>query len=365
MSLNVHSTVVEIRTSLGIIEVNLFDNTTPETVANFLSYANSGAYASSVVHRSVSNFVIQGGGFTYNGPVAVNSFSLDSISTGTPIANDPKLSNLRGTIAMAKTSSPDSATSQWFINLSNNANSLDVATNAGGFTVFGQVVGDGMQVVDAIAALTLLNGGGAFGELPIRDYTQTDVNNEVPITDDNLVVISDIVVIDNEISTYPDLNPPINVLINDDPVAEDDNYIVVIGKSISGNVITHNDGDGKIDSDGTVGDVLIITQVNGIDLVFQSATGEAEVEVQGGILRIKKNGSFNYTHNGDGAAGVILNFSYTLSDEKETDVGKVTFEVKLDDSEGPSNTDSGGGGAVGWLLLLGLVMLQKTRLFKR
>ena len=214
MSLNVHSTVVEIRTSLGIIEVNLFDNTTPETVANFLSYANSGAYASSVVHRSVSNFVIQGGGFTYNGPVAVNSFSLDSISTGTPIANDPKLSNLRGTIAMALTRSPDSATSQWFINLSNNANSLDVATNAGGFTVFGQVVGDGMLVVDAIAALTLLNGGGAFGELPIRSYSQADVDNEVPITDDNLVVISDIVVTDASADSAANLNPTLNTLVN-------------------------------------------------------------------------------------------------------------------------------------------------------
>ena len=171
LSFNVQSTIVEIRTSLGIIEVNLFDNTTPATVANFLSYANSGAYADSVVHRSVSNFVIQGGGFTYTGPVAVNSFSLDSISTGTPVANDPKLSNVRGTIAMAKTSNPDSATSQWFINLSNNANSLDVASNSGGFTVFGQVMGDGMQVVDAIAALSLLNGGGAFSELPIRSYT--------------------------------------------------------------------------------------------------------------------------------------------------------------------------------------------------
>jgi peptidyl-prolyl cis-trans isomerase A (cyclophilin A) len=209
-----NATVVEIRTSLGIIEVNLFDSTTPETVANFLSYANSGAYANNVIHRSVSNFVIQGGGFTYTGPIDVGSFSLDSISTGTPVANDPKISNVRGTIAMAKTSNPDSATSQWFINLSNNADSLDVATNAGGFTVFGQVVGDGMQVVDAIAALTRLNGGGAFAELPIRSYTQTDVDNEVPITDDNLIVISDIVVTDAAADTAANLNPALNTLVN-------------------------------------------------------------------------------------------------------------------------------------------------------
>jgi peptidyl-prolyl cis-trans isomerase A (cyclophilin A) len=214
LSFNVQSTIVEIRTSLGIVEVNLFDNTTPETVANFLSYANSGSYANNVVHRSVSNFIIQGGGFTYTGPVAVNSFTLDSIPTGTPVTNDPKLSNLRGTIAMAKTSNPDSATSQWFINLANNANSLDVASNSGGFTVFGQVVGDGMQVVDAIAALTRFNGGAPFGELPIRDYTQTDVDNNVAIIDDNLVVISDIVVTDSTVDSAANLNPTLNTLVN-------------------------------------------------------------------------------------------------------------------------------------------------------
>jgi peptidyl-prolyl cis-trans isomerase A (cyclophilin A) len=214
LSLNVQSTIVEIRTSLGIVEVNLFDSTTPATVANFLSYANSGSYAGTVVHRSVSNFIIQGGGFTYTGPVAVNSFTLDSIPTGTPITNDPKLSNVRGTIAMAKTSNPDSATSQWFINLSNNSNSLDVVSNAGGFTVFGQVVGDGMQVIDAIAALTRFNGGGAFGELPIRDYTQTDVDNDVAITDENLVIISDIVITDSVVDTAANLNPVANTLVN-------------------------------------------------------------------------------------------------------------------------------------------------------
>ena len=179
LSFNVQSTIVEIRTSLGIIEVNLFDNTTPATVANFLSYANSGAYADSVVHRSVSNFVIQGGGFTYTGPVA--------------------------------------------------ANSLDVASNSGGFTVFGQVMGDGMQVVDAIAALSLLNGGGAFSELPIRSYTQTDVDNDVPITDDNLVVVSDIVVTDSAADTAASLNPTPNTLINTptgggDPVSSGGGY---------------------------------------------------------------------------------------------------------------------------------------------
>ncbi|MGS2721495.1 peptidylprolyl isomerase [Paraglaciecola aestuariivivens] len=213
-SFSLRATVVEIRTSEGTIVVNLFDQTTPKTVENFLSYVNAGAYANSVVHRSVSNFVIQGGGYSYTGPVEVNNFSLDRIPTGTPVENEPKLSNVRGTIAMAKGSNPDSATSQWFINLEDNSSSLDVATNAGGFTVFGQVIGDGMQVVDSIASAITLNAGGAFAEIPIQNYTQTDVDNEVPITDEHLFVVTDIVVTDQNEDSAANLQPKANTLVN-------------------------------------------------------------------------------------------------------------------------------------------------------
>lgn len=216
LSLNVNSTVVEVQTSMGKIEINLFDETTPKTVDNFLSYIISGSYADNIVHRSVSNFVIQGGGFIYTGPIDVDSFTLDRISTGTPIVNEPKLSNVRGTIAMAKGSNPDSATSQWFINLSDNSNSLDVVTNAGGFTVFGQVIGDGMQVVDVIAGLKT-----RFGEVPIDNYTDSDLENKVAITDDNLVVITDIVVIDPAVVTNSGLNPIPNTLINSSSQGDD------------------------------------------------------------------------------------------------------------------------------------------------
>tara|TARA_R110002153_G_scaffold3042_13_gene14555 strand:- start:14906 stop:15772 length:867 start_codon:yes stop_codon:yes gene_type:complete len=219
LSFNVQSTIVEIRTSLGTIEVNLFDNTTPKTVANFLTYVDSGAYANNVVHRSVSNFVVQGGGFQYTGPVSLsasNQFTLDVVETGQSVVNEPKLSNVRGTIAMAKTSNPNSATSQWFINLSNNANSLDVATNAGGFTVFGQVIGNGMDVVDAIAALQVLGGANdfVFKEIPLKNYTAEDINNEVDLTDEHFVVISDIVATDRAADTAANLNPTANTLIN-------------------------------------------------------------------------------------------------------------------------------------------------------
>lgn len=212
LSFNVQSTVVEIRTSLGIVEVNLFDNTTPETVANFLSYVNSGAYASNVVHRSVSGFIVQAGGYQYTGPIT-GSVTLDNVEAGSAVVNEPKLSNVRGTIAMAKLGGQaNSATSEWFINLANNSANLDIQNS--GFTVFGQVTGDGMQVVDAIAKLGLLNAGGAFSNLPIRNYTQTDVDNDEPVTDEHLVVITDVVVTDATINTAANLNPVANTLIN-------------------------------------------------------------------------------------------------------------------------------------------------------
>jgi peptidyl-prolyl cis-trans isomerase A (cyclophilin A) len=221
LSFNVQSTVVEIRTSVGIIEVNLFDNITPETVSNFLTYVNSGAYADNVVHRSVSNFVIQGGGFQYTGPVSLtdnNQFALDAVQTGQALVNEPKLSNVRGTIAMAKLGGqPNSATSQWFINLSNNVSSLDANVQGSeGYSVFGQVLGDGMQVVDAIAALSVLGGepNFVFKEIPLRNYTAEDLTNKVDLTDDNLVVISDIVVTDSTVVTNTNLNPALNTSLS-------------------------------------------------------------------------------------------------------------------------------------------------------
>lgn len=214
LSFNVQSTIVEIRTSLGTIEVNLFDNTTPETVDNFLSYVNSGAYFNNVVHRSVGGFIVQAGGYQYNGPIT-GSFTLDEIETGPAVVNEPKLSNLRGTIAMAKLGNQaNSATSQWFINLANNSANLDLQNS--GFTVFGQVTDEGMEVIDAIAELNYLknDSGASFDNLPGRNYTQTDFENKEPITDDHLVIISDVVVTDAAADTAANLNPTANTLIN-------------------------------------------------------------------------------------------------------------------------------------------------------
>ena len=205
LALPTQATVIEVRTVAGDFQINLFDETTPQNVENLLSYINAGAYSNNVVHRSVPGFIVQMGGFQYG-----NAFPPDAIPTGDGVTNEPVLSNLRGTVAMAKLAgNPDSATSQFFINLADNSANLDAQN--GGFTVLGQVIGDGMEVVDAIAAMSRFNFSSPFGEIPLRDYAST--NTEQP-TDDNLVIITDVVVIDSTVVTNPDLNPAQNTLAN-------------------------------------------------------------------------------------------------------------------------------------------------------
>lgn len=199
-----NATVVEFETSLGTFEVNLYDNATPETVTNFLNYVNNGRYTNSVIHRSAPGFVVQGGGFTFD-----MATPLDQVPAFPAVVNEPEFANVRGTIAMAKLGGdPNSATSQWFFNLADNTANLDGQN--GGFTVFGEVVGDGMNIVDAIAALPRFNFGGPTNELPLRNYSQADFDNIVPIDDAHLVMIAGVTISDLTVDSAAGLNPPLN-----------------------------------------------------------------------------------------------------------------------------------------------------------
>lgn len=153
---------VRFETSMGVIEINLRPDVAPIHVENFLKYVNDGDYNNSFIHRSIAGFIVQGGGFTF-----INQF-FDYVPVDPAIVNEFSLSNVRGTVAMAKVGSdPNSATSQWFINLADNAANLDAQN--GGFTVFGEVI-EGMDVVDAIAALPIVNFGSPIGSaLPMRN----------------------------------------------------------------------------------------------------------------------------------------------------------------------------------------------------
>ncbi|BAZ93199.1 peptidyl-prolyl cis-trans isomerase [Thiohalobacter thiocyanaticus] len=167
-------------TVMGNIDIELYDDVAPNTVANFIDYSTGGLYDNSIIHRSEPGFVIQGGGYM------LNSGQVEHIPENDPVVNEFSLSNLRGTIAMAKLpGDPDSATSEWFFNLGDNSGNLD--TQNGGFTVFGRVLGDGMQVVDSIAALPRVNAGGVFSALPVRDYA------DGPLADESYVFVNRVV----------------------------------------------------------------------------------------------------------------------------------------------------------------------------
>ena len=144
---------VLLATSLGDITIQLDAEKAPKTVANFLDYVKSGHYDGTVFHRVIGGFMIQGGGFT---PDMVQK------PTKAPIALESRngLKNERGTVAMARTSVPDSATSQFFINVVDNA-MLDQANarDGQGYAVFGRVV-TGMDVVDRIRAVETTSVGG-------------------------------------------------------------------------------------------------------------------------------------------------------------------------------------------------------------
>ncbi len=173
-------TIISVTTPVGAITLELEDDAKPITVTNFLRYLNDGRYQNLFSHRLDDGFVLQSGGFTLAGNM------INAVPTYAPIANEfttePRFSNTKGTIAMAKIGNdPDSATSQWFINLADNL-PLD-ATN-GGFTVFGRVIDGfdtlekfntdftnrstgGQGIYDKRAALN----NGAFGELPLLEQT--------------------------------------------------------------------------------------------------------------------------------------------------------------------------------------------------
>ena len=143
--------MITIKTNHGDISVELFDDKAPISCENFRQYARDGHFAGTVFHRVIPNFMIQGGGMDE---------SMTSKPTREPIKNeaDNGVSNTRGTLAMARTTVVDSATSQFFINLRDN-DFLDHGTRDFGYAVFGKVT-DGMDVVDAIAAVPTGNRGG-------------------------------------------------------------------------------------------------------------------------------------------------------------------------------------------------------------
>ena len=149
---------VKLETSMGDIVIELNAEAAPITVKNFLGYVESGFFDGLIFHRVIKDFMIQGGGFTAD---------MQRKQTNAPIKNEASngLKNDRGTIAMARTSDPDSATSQFFINHKDNS-FLNYTPTSPGYAVFGKTV-EGMDVVDKIAAVRTTSRNG-MGDVPVE-----------------------------------------------------------------------------------------------------------------------------------------------------------------------------------------------------
>jgi peptidyl-prolyl cis-trans isomerase A (cyclophilin A) len=165
------SAKVRLKTTKGDIVLELNAEKAPVTVENFLGYVKKKQYDGTVFHRVIDGFMIQGGGFTQSGN------SLTEKETGKGIVNESKngLKNDRGTIAMARTSDPNSATAQFFINVVDN-DMLNYPSN-GGYAVFGKVV-EGMDVVDKIKGTQTRADARLGGDVPVEPITITSASAE-------------------------------------------------------------------------------------------------------------------------------------------------------------------------------------------
>jgi cyclophilin family peptidyl-prolyl cis-trans isomerase len=183
-------TLAQFRTVFGTIEVELYDQEKPATVRNFIRLVQGGAYQNTFIHRLVPGFVAQGGGYFTLSTGSTNLFAppwnnVGSVPNFGPITNEyntgPLLSNTNGTIAMAKLGgNPNSATCEWFFNLTNNAANLD--NQNGGFTVFGRVIRDANNVLPFLNARSYGNGLISMGWWYPADGVATNLFTALPVT---------------------------------------------------------------------------------------------------------------------------------------------------------------------------------------
>lgn len=178
------ATVAQFNTTSGIINVELLSADAPRHVANFTTYVNAGAYTNTIIHRSAAlsgtaKAIIQGGGYTASIP-------LGNVAANPPIALEYKVANARGTLAAARTSDINSATSEWYFNVQDNSTILG-PQNGGGYSVFGRVIGTGLSVVDSLAAIPTYSVN-PFSDLPLRNIQ----SGQTSILVSNLVLVNSI-----------------------------------------------------------------------------------------------------------------------------------------------------------------------------
>ena len=302
-----------------VLDLELYDDLAPNTVINYLNYVNSGRYDLTFFNRSIPGFVIQAGG--------VNNISSDPenetlgpsfgvVPADPPIVNEPGLSNQRGTIAMAKIpNNPDSATSEWFINLDNNSNPLD--TDNGGFTVFGRVIDDGMIIADQIASFPItdlsLFFGSAYSDIPFADY---DFSGAVYAYQRNLIMIM----------TAREISRPI---MRFSPEKGDFGFVPK-SQSLSLDIVLRNTGNEALDiatiDPGSVTQPFTIQSENCSNTTLQPVTDNATSScVISVVFAPGENGVFN--------DGIVISYSSQMPPGQSF---SVTYPLSGEGAPGPS-----------------------------
>ena len=293
--------LVRFSTNLGDIDVTMLPDSAPATVQNFLNYVNRGDYNNTFVHRSVKYNpdagsyigVIQGGGYRWENGNAV------AIREDRPVQNEFKVSNTRGTLAMAKLGSgPDTATNQWFFNSVNNSSNLN--TQNGGFTVFGRVANTaGLTVMDRIAAIRTYNAGSPFDQLPLQDYT-----DGATVSEANLIVLKSITIVDTTPAVLD------NGIISASgygalPFAAAGSYIEIYGSYLAGSTRAWSTADFH-DGDAPTALSNVSVTVDGRPAyVYSISPGQVNVQVPAGVT-VNTSVPVVVTYSGQSSAPAAL-----------------------------------------------------------
>lgn len=337
--------IVTVDTNFGNFQLELFPADAPQTVTNFLSYVTSGKYNDTVVSRSVSQFVVQTGGITSASTTYTSNSQFVPVPQNAAIPLEYKLPNTAGTIAMARSSSPTSATDEWFINVVDNSTNLGPGgVDPNGYAVFGKVLGNGMSIVDAINALSTKNEGS----VQTSSSSSTDLSN-LPLGPNNeLVRISSMTLDSIDGAVFTDTNG---------------NGVFDSGESgVAGRtVFINNDGTGQPDSNNP----STTTDANGNYSFTGLAAGSYKVEevVPSGValttattqtVTVTASGTVSGVNFGEGVPAKITGTVFVdnngngVLDSGESGVAGRTVFLNNDntgkpDSSNPSTTTDSSG----------------------
>lgn len=329
---------------ISYFDLELYDTEAPVTVANFVKYINNGLYDNSIIHRSADiqdindytnyvPFVIQGGGYS---PIYEDGDFYDvlPIATYAPITNEfsSSRSNLRGTVAMAKLGDDaDSATSQWFVNLDDNSTNLDNQNE--GFTVFGKVIGDGMQIVDGIHDLETVDYGSPFDNFPVlADGSSPVVVTGASIISEPTGQLSG--------SVYVDMNKN-GIMDGDDYAITDAKVSITFAGQDTPSATVYSGSDGSYNFIGLGSGTYSVKMESSSTLLGQdNGAGQIVVDKDGNILSVGSAGTaqvnaYNDVWLGDAQSGTNFNFV-----QETYPVSLVSARLLLNSSTGIPRVDS-------------------------